>query len=53
MQVVSGYVGHEKVHFEASSVERLDREMATFLEWFNAPLALDPVLKAEIAHLWS
>jgi len=52
MQVVSGYVGHEKVHFEAPSAERLDREMAAFLEWFNAPLALDPVLKAGIAHLW-
>jgi Fic family protein len=52
MQVVSGYIGHEKVHFEAPAAERLDREMARFLNWFNAPLDLDPVLKAGIAHLW-
>lgn len=52
MQVVSGYVGREKVHFEAPSAERLESEMAAFLEWFNASLDLDPVLKAGIAHLW-
>ncbi|SBW05702.1 Filamentation induced by cAMP protein Fic [uncultured delta proteobacterium] len=52
MQVVSGYVGHEKVHFEAPAAERLDREMTRFLDWFNTPRDLDPVLKAGIAHLW-
>ncbi|MDL2272433.1 Fic family protein [Desulfovibrio sp. OttesenSCG-928-I05] len=52
MQVVSGYIGHEKVHFEAPAAERLDREMAAFLDWFNAPCVLDPVMKAGIAHLW-
>lgn len=52
MQVVSGYVGHEKVHFEAPLAERLDHEMSVFLEWFNASLEVDPVLKAGIAHLW-
>ena len=52
MQVVSGYIGHEKVHFEAPAAERLEMEMSHFLEWFNAPLQLDPVLKAGIAHLW-
>ena len=52
MQVVSGYIGHEKVHFEAPAAERLDIEMGRFLEWFNAPHELDPVLKAGIAHLW-
>ncbi|MDR3175895.1 MAG: Fic family protein [Desulfovibrio sp.] len=52
MQVVSGYVGREKVHFEAPAAERLDQETARFLDWFNAPLDLDPVLKAGIAHLW-
>ena len=52
MQVVSGYIGHEKVHFEAPMAERLDTEMSRFLKWFNAPLRLDPVLKAGIAHLW-
>ena len=52
MQVVSGHMGREKVHFEAPSAERLEREMASFLEWFNSPLELDPVLKAGVAHLW-
>ena len=52
MQVVSDYIGHEKVHFEAPAAERLDEEMSHFLKWFNALLQLDPVLKAGIAHLW-
>lgn len=52
MQVVSGYIGHEKVHFEAPAAERLALEMERFLEWFNTPHELDPVLKAGIAHLW-
>jgi Fic family protein len=52
MRVVSGYVGHEKVHFEAPEAERVPEEMHAFLEWFNAPLELDPVLKAGLAHLW-
>lgn len=52
MQVVSGYVGREKVHFEAPAAERLDAEMGRFLDWFNAPHSLDPVLKAALAHLW-
>ena len=52
MQVVSGPVGHEKVHFEAPPAERLDREMERFLEWFNASDEMDGVLKAGLAHLW-
>lgn len=52
MQVVSGSAGHERVHFEAPSAERLSFEMARFLEWFNEGPSLDPVLKAGIAHLW-
>lgn len=52
MQVVSGPVGHERVHFEAPSAERLPAEMSAFVGWFDAPVALDPVLKAAIAHLW-
>ena len=52
MRVVSGYVGHEKVHFEAPAAERLPEEMRAFLAWLNAPLPLDPVLKAGVAHLW-
>jgi Fic family protein len=52
MEVVSGPIGHEKVHFEAPDAERLELEMEKFIEWFNAPAILDPVLKAGIAHFW-
>ncbi len=52
MQVVSGPIGREKVHFEAPAADRLESEMATFLEWFNSRLTMDPVLKAGIAHFW-
>jgi Fic family protein len=52
MQVVSGPIGREKVHFEAPSADRLETEMAAFLRWFEQDSTLDPVLKAGIAHLW-
>jgi Fic family protein len=52
MQVVSGPIGHEHVHFEAPAAKRLEDEMKTFLGWFNAAQELDPVIKAAIAHLW-
>ena len=52
MQVVSGPIGHEKVHFEAPGAERLESEMVRFLEWVNSPPTIDPVLKAGIAHFW-
>ncbi|MGL4209749.1 MAG: Fic family protein [Candidatus Adiutrix sp.] len=52
MQVVSGPMGHERVHFEAPSAYRLEKEMAAFLDWFNTSLDFDPVLKAGIAHFW-
>ncbi len=52
MQVVSGPIGRETVHFEAPDAARLDTEMAAFLAWFEAPSAIDPVLKAGLAHLW-
>jgi Fic family protein len=52
MQVVSGPVGHERVHFEAPDAKRLEVEMKRFITWFNAPASVDPVLKAGVAHLW-
>ena len=52
MQVVSGPLGRERVHFEAPSSERLPQEMAQFIEWFNTQNNIHPVLKAAIAHLW-
>jgi Fic family protein len=52
MQVVSGPVGRERVHFEAPVAERLEDEMRRFLEWFNSDATMEPVLKAALAHLW-
>ena len=52
MQVISGAMGKEKVHFQAPDSERLDMEMKQFCEWFNKNNDTDPVLKAAIAHLW-
>jgi Fic family protein len=52
MQVVSGPVGRERVHYQAPPANRLDREMRAFLDWFGAPAGMDPVLKAALAHLW-
>jgi Fic family protein len=51
MQVVSGAMGRERIHYQAPAANLLNREMAAFLRWFNAPPATDPVLKAAIAHL--
>ena len=52
MQVVSGPLGNEHVHFQAPPANRLNQEMRAFLDWFNEPAAMDPVLKAGLAHLW-
>jgi len=52
MQVVSGPMGRERVHFEAPAASRLDEEMSIFLDWFNKADAIDPVLKAALAHFW-
>ena len=52
MQVVSGAMGKEKVHFQAPASSLLDSEMRRFLNWFNTNKELDLVLKAAIAHLW-
>lgn len=52
MQVISGPIGRERVHFEAPSWDRLETEMRRFLAWFNDGSEIDPVLKAGVAHLW-
>ncbi len=52
MQVVSGPMGKERVHYEAPEAGILGKEMKTFLDWFNNTLDIDPVLKAGVAHLW-
>lgn len=52
MQVVSGPIGREKVHYQAPPAKKLKKEMKAFLTWFNDNQPLDPILKAGIAHLW-
>ncbi len=52
MQVVSGPLGRERVHYEAPPAKKLNSEMQTFLKWFNGSATIDPVLKAALAHLW-
>jgi Fic family protein len=68
MQIVSGAMGKEKVHYEAVPATRVKEEMDKFLKWFNdnTPVthgskvskgvrdcpAIDPVLKSAIAHFW-
>jgi Fic family protein len=52
MQVVSGAMGKEQVHYQAPDSSVIPREMEQFMDWFNAKTDLEPVLKAAIAHLW-
>ena len=52
VQVVSGHVGRERVHFEGPEPERVPGEMSAFLDWFNSPPETDGVLRAGMAHLW-
>ena len=52
MQVISGPMGREIVHFEAPNANRLNKEMQAFLKWFNNKDTTDPVIRAGIAHLW-
>lgn len=52
MQVVSGPMGKEHVHYQAPPAERVPSEMAAFLDWFNADTETEPLLRAAKAHLW-
>ncbi len=52
MQVVSGPIGKERVHYQAPAAGRLATEITQFVGWFNGPASIDPVLKAAQAHLW-
>lgn len=52
MQVVSGPMGMEKVHYEAVPMENVKNEMDKLLDWINNENNLDNILKAAIAHLW-
>ena len=52
MQVVSGPVGRERVHFQAPPANTLSAQTATFLQWFDAAPTGDALIKAGLAHLW-
>ncbi len=52
MQVVSGPMGKETIHYEAPPADILEDEMGTFISWFNRQQVIDPLIKAGIAHLW-
>lgn len=52
MQIVSGRLGRERVHYEAPSSASVPAEMQTFLDWFNASTEHDSLVKAALAHLW-
>ncbi len=52
VQVVSGKIGNETIHFEAPPAEKVDHQIKLFLKWLNNEDPIDLVLKAAIAHLW-
>ncbi len=52
MQVVSGPIGKNRVHFEAPKASLLKQELKAFFKWFNEKKTIDPVLKSALAHLW-
>jgi len=52
MQVVSGAMGKEKIHFEAPNSDRIDSEMESLINWIESENEIDPVLKSAIVHLW-
>ena len=52
MQVVSGPLAKEKVHFQAPSARLVENEMNSFFDWYNKESNIEPVLKSGIAHLW-
>ncbi|ODV11631.1 MAG: cell filamentation protein Fic [Thiobacillus sp. SCN 64-317] len=52
MQVVSGPIGRQRVHYEAPPANRLDSETRRFLDWVNGPSNDPPLLRAGLGHLW-
>lgn len=52
MQVVSGPVGRQRVHFEAPPADRLEAETSRFLDWLNGPPKEPPLIRAALGHLW-
>jgi Fic family protein len=52
MQVVSGPLERQRVHYEAPPADRVDAEMSAFLEWFSHRDSAEGLLRAGLAHLW-
>ncbi|HEY4802853.1 MAG TPA: Fic family protein [Paraburkholderia sp.] len=52
MQVISGPIGRQRVHFEAPPADRLEAETRRFLDWLNGPAQAPPLIKAALGHLW-
>lgn len=53
MQVISGPIGREKIHYEAPPATRLPGEVARFLKWLNSDNPNEPgLLRAGLGHLW-
>jgi Fic family protein len=52
MQVVSGPIGRQIVHYQAPPAPQLAREIAGFLNWANANTPVPALIKAGLAHLW-
>lgn len=52
MQIISGTIGKETVHYRAPDSAQVPRETALFLDWFNRPSPMDGIVRAAVAHLW-
>lgn len=52
MQIVSGPIGKERVHYHAPPPKNMKKEMDVFLNWFNSDSKLDLVVKSAVAHFW-
>ncbi len=53
MQVISGTLGKEKIHFEAPPSVLVPSEMVRFINWFNDTKSMpNPIIRSAIAHLY-
>lgn len=52
MQVVSGPLGHQKVHYEAPNTRDVPQMMNDLFHWIDEEKNIDPLVKAAVVHLW-
>ena len=50
--IISWMFGREKIHYIAPAPERVDEEMAQFIDWFNSQENVNSVIRSAIAHFW-